>query len=215
MESALHQGGRDPALCLIETFSGLAPPARIARHLARMERGAALLGWPHDARGAQEALGDAPGRPLRLRLTRTAAGGFDLTVAPLPPVPALWHVAVAAPLLDPADPWLRLKSSRRAIHDAARAALPAGLDEAILLNTRGEVCEGTITTLFFDRGAGLRTPPLSSGLLPGILREEMIAAGTLREEVLSARDLPQVRIWLGNSLRGLVPATLQPPARAP
>jgi 4-amino-4-deoxychorismate lyase len=100
------------------------------------------------------------------------------------------------------DPWLRVKSTRRAAYDAARAALPAGLDEVLFLNERGEVCDGTITTVFFDRGAGLRTPPLSCGLLPGVLRAEM----SVPEEVLLARDLPRVRLWVGNALRGLIPA---------
>jgi 4-amino-4-deoxychorismate lyase len=78
------------------------------------------------------------------------------------------------------------------------------LDDVIFLNERGEVCEGTITTVFFDKGQGMRTPPLTCGVLPGVLRAEM-AVG---EEVLLAEDLPKVRLWLGNALRGLNPARL-------
>jgi 4-amino-4-deoxychorismate lyase len=100
------------------------------------------------------------------------------------------------------DPWLGVKSTRRAAYDAARAALLPGLDEVVFLNERGEVCDGSITTVFFDRGAGLRTPPLGCGLLPGVLRAEM----AVPEEVLMARDLPKVRLWVGNALRGLIPA---------
>ena len=75
----------------------------------------------------------------------------------------------------------------------------------IFCNEAGEVCDGTITTLFFDRGAGLRTPPLTCGLLPGVLRAEMAPP----EEILLATDLPHVRLWVGNSLRGLMPALWQ------
>ena len=89
------------------------------------------------------------------------------------------------------DPWLRVKSTKRAVYDRARAALPAGLDEVLFLNERSEVCEGTITSVFFDRGQGMRVPPLSCGLLPGVLR---------------AGELPSVRLWVGNALRGLIPA---------
>jgi 4-amino-4-deoxychorismate lyase len=67
---------------------------------------------------------------------------------------------------------------------------------------RSAVCDGTITTVFFDRGAGLRTPPLACGLLPGVLRASLACP----EEVLLARDLPHVRLWLGNALRGVRPA---------
>jgi 4-amino-4-deoxychorismate lyase len=72
----------------------------------------------------------------------------------------------------------------------------------ILANERGEVCDGSITTVFFDRGHGLRTPPLSCGLLPGVLRAEL----GLPEEILRLEDLPAVQLWVGNSLRGLIPA---------
>jgi 4-amino-4-deoxychorismate lyase len=48
----------------------------------------------------------------------------------------------------------------------------------------------------------MRTPPLSSGPLPGVLRAELGCP----EEVLMADDLPRVRLWVGNSLRGLIPA---------
>jgi 4-amino-4-deoxychorismate lyase len=78
------------------------------------------------------------------------------------------------------------------------------VDEVIFLNQHDQVCEGAITTLFFDRGQGLRTPPLTCGLLPGVLRAELHP----REEVLLARDLPHVQLWVGNALRGLIPARL-------
>jgi 4-amino-4-deoxychorismate lyase len=95
-----------------------------------------------------------------------------------------------------------VKSTNRASYDAARAALPEGVDEVILRNERDEVCDGSITTLFFDRGEGMRTPPLASGLLPGVLRAELACP----EEVLMVQDLPRVRLWVGNSLRGLIEA---------
>ena len=111
---------------------------------------------------------------------------------------------LAAARLASDDPWLRVKSSRREVYDRARAAIPEGLDEVIFLNERGEVCDGSITSVFFDRGQGMRTPPVSSGLLPGVLRVELACP----EEVLHAGDLPGVRLWVGNALRGLIPAQL-------
>ena len=129
-----------------------------------------------------------------------------MTRAALPPAQTEWRLGLAGARLDSRDPWLRIKTTRRAAYDEARASLPQGVDELIFLNERDEVCDGTITTLFFDRGQGMRTPPLSSGLLPGVLRAQMIAEDRCREEVLLATDLPQVRLWVGNALRGLIPA---------
>jgi len=200
VESALRHG-IEPGLRLIETlrWDGRSFP-RLALHLARLHRSAAHLGWP--CQGAAAALFHAAAQPARVRLTLAAAGRIEVTTAPLPPDAALWHVGLADARLCSTDPWLTLKSTRRPAYDTARATLPPGLDEVIFLNERGEVCDGTITTVFFDRGQGLRTPPLSAGLLPGVLRTALNPV----EEVLRPADLPQVRLWLGNSLRGLIPA---------
>lgn len=199
MESALREGGGEPELRLIETvlWDGAAAP-RWALHLDRLRRSAGLLGWE-----CPEIAPTGPDHPARLRLTLDAAGQVEWTVAGLPAAKAVWRVGLAAERLASSDPWLRVKSSRRQVYDEARAALPDGLDEVLFLNERGEVCEGTITNLFFDRGQGMRTPPISSGLLPGVLRAELACP----EEVLLAEDLPNVRLWVGNALRGLIPAT--------
>lgn len=202
MEGALR--GRAGDVRLIETllWDGAGFP-RLARHLARLASGAVALGFPCDPGSVERALLAAVGdAPLRVRLTLGAAGDAEVTVAALPVGKAEWRLGLAAERLASDDPWLRVKSTRRAAYDAARAGLPAGLDEVVFLNERGEVCDGTITTVFFDRGEGMRTPPLRCGLLPGVLRSEL----AVPEEVLRAEDLPRVRLWVGNALRGLIPA---------
>jgi branched-subunit amino acid aminotransferase/4-amino-4-deoxychorismate lyase len=85
----------------------------------------------------------------------------------------------------------------------------SGADEAIFLNERDELCEGARTNLFVPRGGLLLTPPLSSGLLPGVLRASLLADGRARESLLRLPDL-DAGFFLGNSLRGLLPAQLAP-----
>ncbi len=204
MESALRAGAGAADLKLIETMRLLADGSvpRLDLHCARMAAGAAALGWRFDPAGFHRAVAgcySAAGGRLRLTL---GAGGFAVTQAPLPEARAEWRLGLAEVRLWSDDPWLGVKSSNRAGYDAARAAMSAGLDEVIFQNERGEVCDGSITTLFFDRGQGLRTPPLRCGLLPGVLRAEMACV----EEILSTTDLPRVALWVGNSLRGLIPA---------
>jgi 4-amino-4-deoxychorismate lyase len=198
VESALRECGGEPGLKLIETvlWDGARAP-RWALHAARLRRSAAMLGW-----GCPEVLPAGPDHPARLRLTLDRMGGVEWTVAALPAAKADWRVGLASDRLRSGDPWLRVKSTRREVYDRARAALPEGLDEVLFLNERGEVCEGTITSVFFDRGQGMRVPPLACGLLPGVLRAELGCP----EEVLMAEDLPRVRLWVGNALRGLIPA---------
>lgn len=200
----------DPALHLFETllWDGHAPQ-RVALHLDRMARGAEALGWAFDRDEAEILLQRGPA-PERLRLA-LFCDRMELTTGPVPAPVAEMVVAVSDVRLASTDPWLVHKTSRRAAYDAARADMPAGASEVILCNERGEVCEGSITTLFFDRGQGIRTPPLSCGLLAGVLRAEMIGTGQATEEILRKEDLPHVRLWCGNSLRGLVPARLLAP----
>jgi len=197
VESALREGGRQPGLRLIETllWDGAGAP-RWPLHLARLQQSASALGWD-----CPDIVPAGPDHPARLRLTLDHDGRVDWQVAPLPPTKPVWQVGLAAARLRSDDPWLQVKSTNRPTYDQTRAALPDGLDEVIFQNERGEVCDGTITTVFFDRGQGMRTPPLSCGLLPGVLRAELACA----EDVLVANDLPRVRLWVGNAIRGLIP----------
>ena len=82
-----------------------------------------------------------------------------------------------------------------------------GADEVLYLNEHGELAEGSRTNIFVAREGTLITPPLPSGLLPGVLRAELIATGQAVEGVLVPEDLGTAdAVYLGNSVRGLVPA---------
>lgn len=178
-------------------WDGAAYP-RLGLHLDRLARSAAAFGWQQP----RVAL-PAPEGPARVRLTADAEGEVAAEVFALPPGAAEWRVGVSTVRLRSGDALLRFKTNRRAVYEAARQGM--AWDEALLLNERGEVCEGTITTVFFDRGQGMRTPPLSCGLLEGVLRAEL----AVQEEVLRVEDLGAVRLWVGNALRGLIPARLE------
>lgn len=86
-----------------------------------------------------------------------------------------------------------------------------GADEGILLNTRGEVCEATMSNLIVEVDGTLVTPPLSSGCLPGITRELLLEWAPefgipLRESALPATALASVpHAALTSSLRGVMP----------
>ena len=208
MESTLRRGAGAPGLRLIETLGwDGAGFARLELHLARLAASAARLGWGCDLAAVKLALIGAVGAaPVRVRLTYGARGQIEVVLAAMPEKPLVWNVGVTVARLSSRDAWLGVKSTRRAAYDVARGNLGPGFDEVIFQNERGEVCDGSITTVFFDAGQGLCTPPLTCGLLPGVLRAEMLATGTAREAVLHAADLGHVQLWLGNSLRGLIPA---------
>lgn len=190
---------------------------RLDRHLARLEESARMLGFDFD-RGDVEVALDAVkvGPPIqRVRLTLNDNGAATVTSAAFTPPPSqtLWRLAVAETRLESADPLLRHKTTRRQRYEKARKEFdPTAIDEVLLLNERSELCEGTITTLFVDLGDGaLATPPLSSGLLAGVLRAELLAEGRAREAVLTLTDIARAKaVYVGNSLRGLIEARVEP-----
>jgi 4-amino-4-deoxychorismate lyase len=209
MESALCTPA-DAGFRLIET--GLWTPDhglhRRALHLSRLSRSAARLGIV--PKGVEAALDAARFEgPTRLRLTVDRQGTPEITGAPFSPLPegTVWRVAVAPWRLTSADPWLQVKTTKRALYDQARARLPAGVDELLFLNELGTVCEGTITNLFVQDGDSLLTPPLTDGCLPGILRQTLIQDGAT-EQSLHPEQLETTPFFVGNALRGLIPARL-------
>lgn len=218
VESALRDGSAAD-FELIETlrWEPVTGFVRLDRHRARLQASALALGFAHAAAAVERALGNVAGgtAPLRIRLTLARDGEVRCTSHPFEPIGpgTLWTLRIARTRLDAFDPLIRHKTSRRDVYQSARAEFgPAEADEVLLLNRDERLCEGTITNLFIDRGDGgpLLTPVLSSGLLPGVLRGALIDQDRAREAELFPADLAAARsIFVGNSLRGLIPATIE------
>ncbi|OCI93170.1 hypothetical protein A6U86_19200 [Rhizobium sp. AC27/96] len=188
---------------------------RLRLHLARLQRSARRLGFPAPKNALtklEEAIAGASA-PLRVRLTLDRDGQAAVTTAPFSALSpdTVWRVRIAAATrLDSADKLLRVKTTRRAVYEAARAEYrPDEADEVLLLNEKDEVCEGTITSVFLEDGPNtLRTPPISSGLLAGVLRTELICQRKARVGRIRPDDLRDRTLYVGNSLRGLIRAQL-------
>jgi len=188
---------------------------RLDRHLQRLYASAHALGFVADPEAIGEVLRECQGErvPLRVRMTLARGGKVNATTAPFEPLAkdAVWRLRIAKAGLDSTDPLIRHKTTRRAMYEAARSEFPReDADEVLLFNERGEVCEGTITNVFIDIGEPvLVTPSLECGLLPGVLRGEMLEQVTAREAVLTEADLRAAKaLYVGNSLRGLIRARL-------
>jgi para-aminobenzoate synthetase/4-amino-4-deoxychorismate lyase len=104
------------------------------------------------------------------------------------------------------------KSSDRSFYDEARRA--SGAFEVAFVRSDGLVTEGSFTNIFVAKGGVLVTPPVDRGLLPGVLRAELLASGRAVEGDLGVPDLVAAgregRLFIGNALRGLLAATLAP-----
>jgi branched-chain amino acid aminotransferase len=86
-----------------------------------------------------------------------------------------------------------------------------GAFEGVMLNYRGELAECTTSNLFIVKAGRALTPPLESGLLPGITREFLFRVGhnagiDVREEVLKPDDLFNAdEAFLTGTTREIVP----------
>ncbi len=198
---------------LIETmlFDPQSGIVRLDRHLARLAASAAAFGFPFDRHRIRNELQAASFRRHtagKIRLLLSPAGTLSIQIDAVPPLPDVTPVPVAiVPLpVDALDIRLRHKTTDRAFYDDARRA--AGTWDVLFQLPDGQLTEGSFTCLFVQRDGQLLTPPLSAGLLPGVLRGEYLECGQAVEAAIHPHDLAD-GFWLGNSVRGLVPAVLK------
>ncbi len=173
-----------------------AGPAHWEAHRERLERGCGVLGLPRPDPGellatAEAAVGEA-GRPPRAAVRINWSAGPGARGLDPPEVYAPVLTASAAPLGDPPgparlatakvrrndrSPTSRVKSLSYLDNVLARAeARAAGADEALMLNTVGEVACAAAANVFWIRHDEVFTPDLECGVLDGIMRREVIAA---------------------------------------
>lgn len=200
-----------PEFDLIETmrFDAHDGIVDLERHLARMKASADALEFEFDRHDARNDLQAATFRlrdDRRVRLLLSKSGAIAIETRALPPPPKGRVDVSVVPLPVPAGDFrLRHKTSDRAFLD--RAGEAAGAFETVFVDGEGFLTEGSFTTLFVDRAGTLVTPPLTRGLLPGILRARLIEEGRAIEGELTPGDLID-GFFIGNALRGLIPARL-------
>jgi len=210
----------------------------LTRHLRRLRRSALGIGLAEpdlDAvrAGVTAVLAAAGPEAGRVRITLTGGVG-PLGSNRLPPKEQRQSLLVLAGPAAPSRvsrvvrvPWVRnersavvgLKTTSYAENVVALAeAYRQGADEAVLANTVGELCEGTASNVFVERGGELVTPPLSSGCLAGITRELLLewaletglpvreaAVGELRYEVLDEVASGDAFLMMCGSIRNVSP----------
>ncbi len=173
-------------------------PFRLAQHLERLARGAEFLQirlpftlQELDAFAtrliAENGVSDAV---LRLTLTRGPGGrGYSpkganqptlvMTLQPLPPTlasdPPAWRMITSALRIPAGDALATFKTTSKMLNVLARAeAEQQGADEALLLNTNGEVAETAGGNVFWVAHGKICTVPAEQGALPGITRATVL-----------------------------------------
>ena len=96
---------------------------------------------------------------------------------------------------------------------AKQEATAAGADEAIRLNEKGFLAEASMSNVFLIADGKLMTPPLESGILPGITREAVIelasrlGINTIKRDITIEELFQAQEAFLTNSLIEVMPLT--------
>jgi 4-amino-4-deoxychorismate lyase len=173
---------------LFETFRWKSKlPVYYERHIDRMREGARILGIPFPkgeeiAEGVQKALsvGSISDAYVKIGLLSRGSPVFYegpsgssilVVVRKYQPQKESFDVKVSSYRRNCNSPIVRIKSLNYLENILAkREALSLGYDEAIFLNEKNELAEGTVSNIFFIKGKVVYTPSIECGLLAGIIR---------------------------------------------
>jgi aminodeoxychorismate lyase len=212
-------------------------PFRMAQHLERMTRGADFLKikcpfTPKElVNFAEQLIGQnqMPEAVLRVTLTRgPGERGYTpqidsqptvvMTLHTTPPMdvenPVQWRLITSSYRIPAGDPLSSFKTANKLIHIMARMeAVEKDADEALLVNTNGEVAETASGNLFWVYQDNICTVPAGRGVLPGITRSVVLEiCQTLglptNKRVIKPEALRNSEgIFITQSALGIVPVT--------
>jgi para-aminobenzoate synthetase/4-amino-4-deoxychorismate lyase len=189
----------------------------LERHLLRLAASARYFGFACDDQAARAAIAAAcatmaPGLPTRLRLALNQAGAFAVQQSALAPLTEPVRVLLSGESTSASELFLRHKTTVRERYDAAwRAAEAQNAFDTLFFNERGELTEGGRSSVFVQLDGRWHTPPLSCGLLPGVMRAAILddPAWNASETVITRAMLLRAEaIVVCNALRGALRATL-------
>jgi len=191
------------------------------KHLARLAASAAYFSFPYPGDAIQTSLKGLteillPADRYKFRLVLGKKGTLAITHekidAPSPKNPLF--ISLSDQRVNSLDSFLFHKTTHRPLYNEVIKAEKkrARIYDVIFQNENSELTEGTFNSLFIRKNRGpLLTPALKAGLLPGILRANLLESGEALEASLKFEDLKKAKyIYLGNSVRGLMQVNLLP-----
>ncbi len=187
--------------------------AFLGLHLNRLKKSCEYFDIPLAMRPLRRALmarGKSSTRPAIIRLLVARGGTWAFERKPLSALRAPVRVALSAERINPTNVFLYHKTTNRAFYDEAHAhAKKNGFFDVLFFNAKRELTEGAISNVFIRRNGVLLTPPVRSGLLPGVLRAHLLRTRQACETILRYSDICRAeKIYVGNSVRGLLEAKI-------
>ena len=197
--------------------------AFLERHLARLHAAAKRFGHLAEMSAIRAALAAHAATYThllrRVRLLVSPVGEITISSTTLLTAPVDWlkpasdaeHVAIAiaAKPVDSHHEFLHYKTTARAAYDV-HIALAEDAFDILLWNERDEITEFTRGNVVVSLDGKLLTPPVTCGLLAGVLREELLALNVIEESIVHRNDLSRADgIWFINSVRGWLPVKIR------
>jgi para-aminobenzoate synthetase/4-amino-4-deoxychorismate lyase len=188
------------------------------RHLNRLQTSASYFEFSFDREDAVHQLQAycdqfTAQTAYRVRLSITYRGHIQIQHAVLNPITEPVRILISPQVCETSAIFLAHKSSHRLIYDQAwQAAEKLGGFDSLFINQNGFITEGGRCNVFVKIENQWFTPPLSDGVLPGIMRGVLLEDKEMqaRERSLTLADLRQAdEIMVCNALRGALVAHLQ------
>lgn len=183
------------------------------RHLKRLQKSAQYFGVPLNLSEIEKQLnltcaGFAEKTSYRLKLSVDGAGQIQTHYAVLNPITTPVNLILAESPQQSQSVWLQHKTTQRAQYDLAwKAAEKQGAFDMLFCNEHGELTEGARSNLLVKIDGRWFTPPLSAGVLPGVMRSVLMddPAWKLTERSMRVDQLNHAEeIAVCNALRGVL-----------
>ena len=201
-----------PPFSLIETMRCDGAIALLSLHMERLASSAQYFGIQYDEDQFLRELASVVSRcgntESKVRVELHETGDWRITAAPLESPPWNGRLLLAEERTHSTNVFLRHKTTNREIYERNMAAArQLGFDEVLFLNERSELTEGSISNLLVLINGTWITPPLDSGVLPGVQRTHLLqSAPNLEERAIRIDDLQHVEsLSVCNGLRGIRP----------
>ncbi|MYL53681.1 aminodeoxychorismate synthase component I [Pontibacillus yanchengensis] len=176
-------------------------------HVRRLQKSAYYFGFELDLNNLTETLRNVsvqyPVNKWKIRLLLSKEGNITAEAHPLTMMnePVLCSVSTSS--INSENPFLYHKTTNREVYVDKMNEAPEGALSVLLWNEKDEATEFTIGNLVVEKEGEYVTPPVSSGLLAGTFREQLLENGLLKEEVIRIDEVYEAEsIWMINGVRG-------------
>ncbi|AOP32490.1 aminobenzoate synthetase [Leptospira tipperaryensis] len=180
-------------------------------HKKRIKDSAETLNFPFSEEGWNSCLQEIAStckeaNSYRIKISLDTSGNFSFEHSILSSFQKKGSLQISRTRMNSSSEFRKHKTNLREVYDREgnQSRNSSHLD-VIFLNEKNEITEGSIANLFLKVGDSYFTPPLSSGILPGIYRNRLLQRKGFYERSLSLDDLKSSEsVFLCNSLRGIL-----------